>query len=225
MQRFCLVLGSVFCITAASTVWCSLMLLQAAEREEANRAMDELWDSRTELIDNFQRTGLNTTPGDATMLRILIESAQLRRGIEVGTSTGYGAINMGWGFERTGGHLTSIEIDPKAAQIARNNLRRMKLEDSVTVVEGDALEVLPKLEGQFDFLFIDAVKSDYLKYFRAIEKQLKPGAVVVADNVIRSAKAMPDFLDAINHDANYLAVTIRASDLKNDGMLVAHKLR
>jgi predicted O-methyltransferase YrrM len=107
---------------------------------------------------------------------------------------------------------------------ARENLKKVGLDEVVTVVEGDALEVLPKLEGEFDFVYLDAVKSDYLKYFRALEPKLVPGAVIVADNVIRSAGAMQDFLQAIAEDPKYLSTTIRASEIKRDGMLVIYKL-
>ena len=59
---------------------------------------------RDKFIAEFQRTGLNTTPGDAMMLRILIEARVAKRGVEVGAASGFGAVNMGIGFERTGGH-------------------------------------------------------------------------------------------------------------------------
>jgi len=95
----------------------------------------------------------------------------------------------------------------------------------VSVVEGDALKVLPTLEGEYDFIFIDAVKSDYLKYFQAIEPKLKPGAVIVADNVIKSANAMRDFLDLMANDPNYHMTIIRASELKSDGMAVIYKVK
>jgi predicted O-methyltransferase YrrM len=84
--------------------------------------------------------------------------------------------------------------------------------------------VLPKLEGQFDFVYIDAVKSDYLKYFQALEPKLIPGAMVVADNVIRSAKSMPDFFEAINNSPNYISTTIRSDETKRDGMMVIYKV-
>jgi caffeoyl-CoA O-methyltransferase len=129
------------------------------------------------------------------------------------------------GFERNGGHLTTIDIDPEMVKIARSNIEKMQLQEVVTVVEGDALKVLPELEGQFDFVFIDAVKRDYLKYFKAVEPKLKPGAVIVADNVIRSAKEMKPFLDVITQSPNYHTVIIRASDEKDDGMSVSYKLK
>ena len=180
---------------------------------------------RNEFIKNFHRTGLNTTPGDAMMLRILVESSGAKRGIEVGSSTGFGAINMGIAFERTGGHLYTLEIDPKSAEVCRDNLEKVGLENTVTCIQGDALKTLPTLEGQFDFIFIDALKSDYLKYLKLVETKLKPGSVIVADNVIQSARAMKDFLDYIQNSPDYNTVIIRASMEKNDGMSVSYKIR
>lgn len=180
---------------------------------------------RNEFVKNFQRIGLNTTVGDAMMLRILVESTGAKRGIEVGSASGFGAINMGIAFERTGGHLYTLEIDPQSAKVCRDNLKKVGLENTVTCIEGDALKTLPKLEGQFDFVFIDAVKQDYMKYFKIIEPKLKPGAVVVGDNVIRSAKAMKDFLDYIQNSPDYDTVIIRASMEKNDGMSISYKIR
>ncbi len=181
--------------------------------------------ARKAFVENFQRINLNSTPGDAAVLRILVESSQAKRGVEVGTATGYGAILMGLGFERTGGKLISVDIDPQMVQTARENVQKMGLGDVVSVIEGDALEVLPQLEGEFDFVYIDAVKSDYLKYFKSLEPKLVPGAVIVADNVIRSARSMPDFLQAIADNPKYLATTIRASEAKRDGMMVIYKLK
>jgi len=180
---------------------------------------------RKEFIQNFRRTSLNTTIGDAMMLRILVESANAKRGIEVGSASGFGAINMGIAFERTGGHLYTLEIDPQMVRECRENLKKVGLENIVTCVEGDALKTLPRLEGEFDFVFIDAVKRDYLKYLKLIEPKLKPGAMVVGDNVIRSARAMKDFLDYMQKSPNYDTVIIRASMEKNDGMSVSYKIK
>ena len=180
---------------------------------------------RRAFLEKFQRIGLNTTPGDAMMLRILIASRNAKRGIEVGTASGFGAVNMGMAFERTGGHLYSLEIDPKFAKETRDNLQKVGLQKSVTVMEGDALKLLPTLEGQFDFIFIDALKKDYLKYLKAIEPKLSRGAVVVGDNVIKSAKGMADFLEYVQTSPDYETVIIRASEEKGDGMSISYKLR
>jgi caffeoyl-CoA O-methyltransferase len=181
--------------------------------------------TRSDIIADFPRTGLNTTPEDAMMLRILVESRNAQRGIEVGSATGYGAIQMGIAFERTGGHLFTLEIDPEMVKTCRDYVEKMGLEKSVTCIEGDALKTLPELEGEFDFVFIDAVKVDYFKYFQLIEPKLKPGAVIVADNVIISAKEMKDYLDYVQKSPDYDTVIIRASDEKKDGMAISYKIR
>jgi predicted O-methyltransferase YrrM len=180
---------------------------------------------RKQFLEGFQRNGLNTAAGDAMMLRILVESMGAKRGVEVGVAFGYGAINMGIGFERTGGHLYSIEIDPKRAETSRENIAKVGLEKTVTVLQGDALQVMPTLKGEYDFVFLDALKSDYMKYLKAIEPKLKKGAVVVADNVIVSARAMADFLNYIQTSPDYDTVIIRSSMEKNDGMSVSYKIR
>lgn len=181
--------------------------------------------ARDAFIANFKRTGLNTTPGDAMMLRILVASRVAKSGVEIGTATGYGAINMGIAFERNGGHLYTLEIDPKMAATCRKNLKEVGLEKIVTCVEGDALKTIPTLKGQFDFVFIDAMKSDYMAYFKLLEPMLKPGAVVVADNCIKSKRAMQDYLTYVHESPDYETVVIRASDEKGDGMAISYKVK
>jgi predicted O-methyltransferase YrrM len=183
-------------------------------------ALDEF---RTAFIGGFQRIGMNTTPEDARLLRILIESSGATRGLEIGTATGYGALVMGLGFERTAGRLTSVDRDAEMVRTAQANIRQMRLEDVVTVMDGAALEVIPRLDGPFDFVFIDAAKEEYMKYFRAVEPQLAAKAIVVADNVIKYADAMRDFLDCVSSDPRYQMVVVRASDEKGDGMAVIYK--
>ena len=180
---------------------------------------------RDTFIRRFRRIPQNTTPGDAAFLRFLIESSQARRGLEIGTATGYGAIWMGFGFEHNGGRLTAVEIDPDMVEIARRNIVKTRLEETVAVVEGDALEVIPNLKGRFDFVFIDAIKSDYLKYFKAVEPKLRPGAVIVADNIVQFAVEVRPFLRAVSQSPNYHTAIVRASEEKHDGMAVSYKLK
>lgn len=204
----CIVVCAMSCLTAYS--------------DDRDKSREE---SRREMIANFNRTGMDTTPGDAMLLRILVESSGAKRGVEVGSYKGFGTINMGVAFERTGGHLFTLEIDPQTADTCRENLKKAGLDKTVTCITGDALKTIPELEGEFDFVFIDAVKRDYLKYLKAIEPKLKPGAIIVADNVIKSEKAMQDFLDYIQKSPAYDTVILRASMEKNDGVSVTFKIR
>jgi predicted O-methyltransferase YrrM len=211
MKRFWMH-GALLALVGSASLLCA---------QEANVKSEAF---RKAFLEQFHRTGLNTAPGDAMMLRILVESRGARRGVEVGAASGFGAINMGIGFERTGGHLYSLEIDPKAVAETRQNLQKVGLEKIVTVMEGDALKTIPTLPGDIDFVFIDAAKNQYFGYLKGLEPKLKRGAVVVADNVIKSERAMKDFLDYIQNSPNYETVIIRSSMEKNDGMLVGYKV-
>ncbi|MCX5673951.1 MAG: class I SAM-dependent methyltransferase [Planctomycetota bacterium] len=150
-------------ILVVSLVLLGLGGLAVYSAEESKKMTDA---EREQFIKDFHRTGLNTTLGDAMMLRILVEGAKCKRGVEVGSATGFGAINMGVGFERNGGHLWTIDIDAGMVKATRENVAKMGLEKTVTVIEGDALKVLGGLEGEYDFVFIDALKSDYGKYLK-----------------------------------------------------------
>jgi caffeoyl-CoA O-methyltransferase len=184
------------------------------------RSSRELDQVRNDVIKNFRRIDYNSTPGDAQFLRILIGASRAKNGLEIGVATGYGAIMMGLAFERNKGCLTGIDIDAKMVATARANIKKMDLQKTVSVVTGAALKVIPKLDGPFDFVFIDALKKEYLKYFLAVEPKLKPRAIVLADNVIQYADEMRDFLDAIQGNPKYQSVIIRASEEKHDGMML-----
>jgi predicted O-methyltransferase YrrM len=181
--------------------------------------------SRETFLKNFKHSSPDTTRDDARFLRILVASTGAKRGIEVGCCHAFGAMNMGIAFERNGGRLTSIEVDPERATICRANLAKLGLEKTVTVIEGDALKILPTLKGELDFVFLDAVKQDYLRYFKALRPRLKVGALVVADNVIKHAEAMKNFLDFMQSSPAWDTVILRASMDKGDGMAVSCRIR
>ena len=116
----------------------------------------------------------------------VIENYKPKNILEIGTLYGYSAILMSSLLpDENSGKVITIEIDKEYANIARKNVQDAALASKVNVVVGDALEVIPKLHQEFDMVFLDATKEDYFKYLRLVEKNLKKGAVVVADNVGR----------------------------------------
>ena len=213
----------VFSVLALCGVFLSVACLWAESRGE--KAAAEKLRQREKVLAGVGKLWINSRPDDALLLRILVQGRNAQRGIEVGSAVGFGAINMGIGFERTGGHLYTIDIDPKMVRKCRENVKKADLQKTITVIEGDALKVLPKLEGQFDFMFIDARKQDYLKYFKAVEAKLKPGAVVVGHNAVLYAKAMQDFLDYMKTSPDWEMVIVRAGSVGKDGMAVCYKIR
>jgi len=176
---------------------------------------------RDDLLRNFNRIGMNSPYEDALFLRILIQGTRAQRGLEVGSANGYGAIHMGIGFERNGGTLVTLDVDPGMVRQCRANVVKAKLDEVVSCVEGDALKVIPTLQGPFDFVFIDARKQDYLRYLLAVEPNLAPGAVIVGHNAIAFADAMRDYLDHVETGSDYETVIVRTND--RDGMAVSYR--
>ncbi len=136
----------------------------------------------------------------------LVREIKPKSVLEIGALVGYSAILMGKEL-RSDSHLITIEINPHAAKIARHNIKRAEIPPKVKVLIGDALEVIPKLKGTFDLVFIDAEKRQYLNYLRLIENKLHKGSVVIADNV----KYAPDYLDYVRHSGKYASKYISTS--------------
>jgi predicted O-methyltransferase YrrM len=129
-------------------------------------------------------------------LRLLVESMDAKHVVEIGTSTGYSAIWMGLALQKTGGKLTTYEIDSGRAATARANFKRAGMSDIITLVEGDAHEKVTSLEGSIDLLFLDADKEGYIDYLNKLLPLVRPGGLIVGHN-ITPGMADPRFIDAI----------------------------
>lgn len=134
---------------------------------------------------------------DGRFLRLLIVASKTQQAIEIGGASGYSAIWLGLGLRETGGKLTTIEYDPGRAQELKANIAAAGLGDVVTVVAGDAFRAVPAEEGTFDFVFIDAWKPDYQKYFEMTFPRVRRGGLILAHNVINKGGDMQDFLTTI----------------------------
>jgi len=162
---------------------------------------------------------------DGRFLRLMVAANGARHALEIGGASGYSAIWIGLGLRQTGGHLTTIEYDPARAKELADNIRRAGLSDIVTVVSGDAFKEIPKLPGgtaPFDFVFLDAWKQDYKRFFDLVLPRLAPRGLFLAHNVVNKQGEMRDFLDAIHNDARLFTSIVRPGD---EGMSVSVKLR
>jgi predicted O-methyltransferase YrrM len=144
-------------------------------------------------------------PKRGEILDEVIEEHKPARVLEVGTNVGYSAIRMARHLIR-GQKLTCIEINEDLAKVARLNIEKAGLSDRAEVVVGDALQILPSLDGSFDMVFLDAVKEDYLTYLKSAEHLLHKGSVVVADNAKSHAKEMKHYLDYVRYHGGYSSV-------------------
>ena len=125
---------------------------------------------------------------------------------------------------RTGGRLTSIEIDAVRHDLARRHVSEAGLSQRVTLIKGDAHVEVTKLDGPFDFVFLDADKEGQVDYFNKLyPKKLGPGGILAAHNAIQQANSMKDYLDMIRKHPDFDTVTL--STTMEDGFCLSYRHR
>ncbi len=134
---------------------------------------------------------------DGRFLRLMAASIHAKKALEIGGASGYSAIWIGMGLRDTGGKLVTIEYDPVRAKELADNIKRAGLSDIVQVISGDAFQQIPKVPGTFDFVFLDAWKKDYKRFFDMVYPRLDKGGLFLAHNVVNKRSEMGDFLQAI----------------------------
>ena len=143
----------------------------------------------------------NVPPQDGRFLRITTESMDAKNVVEIGTSTGYSGIWFGMALQKTGGKLTTFEIDAQRATTARANFKRAGMADIITLIEGDAHDKVKKLKDTIDILFLDADKEGYIDYLDKLLPLVRPGGLVIAHN-ITPGRADPRYMEAITTNPN-----------------------
>ncbi len=186
---------------------------------------DDLTPQVQKLLESIRagdKGQLAVSEEDGRFLRVLIASTGAKRVLEIGAASGYSAIWMGLGLRQTGGRLTTIEYDAVRAKEAAENVRRAGLSDVVTVISGDAFKEIPKLQGQFDLVFLDAWKPDYRKFFDLVFPRVNPGGLFLAHNVINKKSEMGDFLQTIHALPNGYTTTVSPG---HEGISMTYKKR
>lgn len=156
--------------------------------------IDSLDRGNTPFLDELEKEALrNRIPvirkSMQSLLKFLLAFKKPDRILEVGTAVGFSALLMSeYGPE--GSHITTIENYEKRIPAARENFRRAGKEDRITLLEGDATEVLKGLSGTYDMIFMDAAKGQYLHFLPDVLRLLAPGGLLVSDNVLQDGDVM-----------------------------------
>jgi caffeoyl-CoA O-methyltransferase len=166
----------------------------------------------------YTHEDMNVPCKDGRFLYDLILEKHYQRGLEIGTFTGYSTLWMGLAFKCTGGRLITLEIDEGYGRIAQENFQKAGLGDIIDSHISDALQEIPRLDGMFDFVFIDAWKPDYIRYLQLIRDRMIPGGAIVAHNVTNYAQDMQDYLEAIKIDPDLESTFNEISD---EGMSIS----
>jgi predicted O-methyltransferase YrrM len=153
---------------------------------------------------------LAVSEADGQFLRMLAVAKGSKNALEIGSASGYSAIWIGLAMRDTGGRLVTVEYDATRAREAAANVRRAGLSDVVQVISGDAFAEIPKQPGTFDFVFLDAWKKDYQRFFSLVFPLMARGGVLLAHNVINKRDDMPDFLQTIRTHPDVLTSIVSA---------------
>ncbi len=198
-------------VAALST---ALLARPSAQSADVSKLLAQIKAADTDL--------LAVSEEDGRFLRTMVAAKDTKQALEIGGANGYSAIWIGLGLRETGGHLTSIEYDSARARVEAENIRRAGLADIVTVVPGDAFKEIPKLAGSFDFVFLDAWKRDYKRFYDMMFPRLNTHGLFLAHNVVNKQSEMRDFLAAIQNSPQAFSAIVTPS---GEGMSVTVKLK
>ena len=151
--------------------------------------IDSMDTPNTEFLNKLEKYSKETNvpiirPSMQSFLKLLLAITQPKKILEVGTAIGFSALLMSeYGPEDC--HITTIEKYEKRIPLARENFAKAGKEDKITLLEGDAVEILSQLEGTYDFIFMDAAKGQYINFLPDIMRLLADGGMLVSDNVLQ----------------------------------------
>jgi caffeoyl-CoA O-methyltransferase len=194
LKRFALLCAAL--ITSVSIV--------AAQSPEVQRILSGIKAKDTGM--------LAVSEEDGRFLRLMVASSRAKKALEIGGASGYSAIWIGMGLRDTGGRLVTIEYDAERAKELADNIKRAGLSDIVQVIAGDAFQQIPKVPGTFDFVFLDAWKKDYKRFFDMVYPRLDKGGLFLAHNVVNKRSEMGDFLDAIRKPTLWTTIVSPSSE-------------
>ncbi len=201
----------LFCILSGlspgalvSGLWMGPAILAAYGRERlrGDEVFSGLDDARAVAVLK-EAFGHGVRPSDGRLLHDLIVSNGYRNALDIGTARGYGALWFGLAMKRTGGKVTTIEIDPRLAAEARRNFRRAGLSGVIDSRSNDALREIPNLPGEFDFVFMDVGAPLNKQFLDLLANRMARGGAIAAHNAFGFQATQPEFLKAITTDARF----------------------
>jgi caffeoyl-CoA O-methyltransferase len=193
-------------------------------REDIERYAEEHTTPHAELLQRLadetkatlERPQMLTGTLEGRFLEFVVSMTGARRILEIGTYSGYSAISMAAALP-AGGRIDTLEVEEKHAAVARRYIEEAGYTDRITIHLGPALESIERLEGDFDFAFIDADKENYVNYYEAVLPRLSEGGLIAADNTLWSGRVV----DESEQDESTNAIRAFNDHVRDDRRVVA----
>lgn len=138
-------------------------------------------------------------PRMQSLMKVLLTLQKPMRILEVGTAIGFSALLMAE-YAPEGAHITTIEKYEKRIPLARENFKKFNRDKDITLLEGDATEILKELDGEYDLIFMDAAKGQYINFLPDILRLLSEGGVLLSDNVLQDGNVMDSRFAVVRRD-------------------------
>ena len=205
------------------SIFCMILALGVALPAAPSLAQESELDARVQAFLEAHRNDwrdANVPGADGQALHDLVVSNGYTKALEIGTSTGHSAIWIAWALSKTGGMLITIEIDEGRYNQALENFEEAGVSEFIDARLADAHELVPQLEGPFDFVFLDADKNWYANYFRAVLPSLEVGGCFTAHNVSGRMRGIGEFLEELENTPGLETEVIQTS---RSGISVSYK--
>ncbi|MCQ2743198.1 MAG: class I SAM-dependent methyltransferase [bacterium] len=186
-----------------------------------NILLDEITENTLKELEVTQKEFWNISRKSGILINMFVKMMNIQSALEIGTSNGYSGIWIAKALKKTGGKLTTIEYFDKRQSVAVNNFKKCGVNDIIRTLQGMAIRVLQALspDEKFDFVFIDANKSEYVDYFRLVKPHLTDKAIIIADNITSHPDKVQPFIDAIDKDNDFQYEIVEIEG----GQLIAYK--
>src|SRR3954467_6502263 len=168
--------------------------IDAYAAEHTTPSTDLLARLAEETRETLDAPQMLTGTVEGRFLEFLVFATQAKRVLEFGTYSGYSSISMA-AVLPAGGHIDTCEIEEKHASVAQRYIEEAGYADRITIHLGPALETIERLDGDFDFVFIDADKPNYVNYYEAVLPRLTERGFIAADNTLWSGRVLEEEAD------------------------------
>lgn len=177
--------------------------------QELMSELEAFGRSNDQAVAERSRRMLNITRETGEFLSVMVQAANARRILEIGTSNGYSTLWLAQAANAIDGHVTTIELSDFKISMATRNFERSGLGAFITQVQGDATGFLQTTcDGEFDLIFLDSERGQYPDWWPEIRRALRPGGLLVADNALSHAEEIAPFIETVTNDSLFSVCTV-----------------